>query len=138
MASAALVDAGIDCVDLVSGGVAALVREDEGGDGRGRDGEAAQMVLDPAPSEHDVKAACVVAYLQSRDEITELWMKGDAGVQTETLIDEAVKAANLTRSVLAEAVKESVEIKMSKALETEKVNGELASGKENKDVVMAG
>jgi len=138
VASAALVDAGIDCVDLVSGGVAALVREDEGGDGRGRDGEAAQMVLDPAPSEHDVKAACVVAYLQSRDEITELWMKGDAGVQTETLIDEAVKAANLTRSVLAEAVKESVEIKMSKALETEKVNGELASGKENKDVVMAG
>ena len=61
VASAALVDAGIDCVDLVSGGVAALVKNGEPG--------TEQVVLDPAPVEHNLKAACVVGYLQSRDEI---------------------------------------------------------------------
>ncbi|WPH04763.1 Hypothetical protein R9X50_00765800 [Acrodontium crateriforme] len=103
VASAALMDAGIDCVDMVSGGVAALASDERG--------NGTRIVLDPSPSEHDIKAACVVGYLQSRDEITEMWMKGNAGVQTEALIDEAVKAAVMTRSVLGEAVKESVELK---------------------------
>lgn len=99
VASAALVDAGIDCVDLVSGGVAALV------------GPApTDLVLDPSPAEHEsIRAACVVSYMQTRDEITEIWMKGDAGAESENLIDHAVKAASLTRSVLAEAVKEGAE-----------------------------
>jgi exosome complex component MTR3 len=100
-ASAALVDAGIDCVDLVSGGVAAVA-----GEGKGT------LVLDPCPSEHnDLRAAAVVAHLQSRDELTELWVKGDAGEGFETLIDRAVDAAGLSRSVLAEAVREAAEIK---------------------------
>jgi exosome complex component MTR3 len=102
-ASAALVDAGIDCVDLVSGGVAAVA-----GEGKGT------LVLDPCPSEHnDLRAAAVVAHLQSRDELTELWVKGDAGEGFETLIDRAVDAAGLSRSVLAEAVREAAEVKTS-------------------------
>lgn len=105
VASAALVDAGIDCVDLVSGGVAALVDSDAG---------APQIVLDPSFSEeHAVRAACVVAYLQSRDEVTEMWVKGDVGADVESLVDQAVKAATLTRGVLVEAVKEAVEAKLA-------------------------
>lgn len=100
-ASAALVDAGIDCVDLVSGGVAAVTSEGKG-----------ELVVDPCPSEHnDLRAAAVVAYLQSRDELTELWVKGDAGEGFETLVDRAVEAAGLSRSVLAEAVREAAEFK---------------------------
>lgn len=105
VASAALVDAGIDCVDLVSGGVAALTGPPSAGD--------EGFVLDPCPSEHDIRAACVVGYLQTRDEVTEMWMKGDAGSQAEALIDNAVKAATLTRTVLVEAVKEAMEVKMA-------------------------
>ncbi|KAM0717299.1 hypothetical protein Q7P37_007151 [Cladosporium fusiforme] len=102
-ASAALVDAGIDCVDMVSGGVAALV-------GGGEDGKD-EIVVDPTPAEHDIKAACLVAYLQSRDEITEMWMKGEAGSELEGLIEQAVRSATLTRSVLVDAVKEAAEAK---------------------------
>ncbi|KAK4965874.1 3'-5'-exoribonuclease [Elasticomyces elasticus] len=130
VASAALVDAGIDCVDLVSGGVAAVVHEAGGKDGK--------LVLDPAPFEHDgeIRAACVVGYLQSRDEVTEMWMKGDAGTQAEQLIDEAVKAASLTRAVLAETVKEAAEIKLGKGDESAVPVNE-GKGK-SKDVVMTG
>jgi exosome complex component MTR3 len=99
VASAALIDAGIDCVDMVSGGVAALVRDE---------GSTPTLVLDPSPPEPDVTAACTVAYLQSSDEITELWMKGDAGNNVERLTEHAVRAANMTRSVLAEAVREGL------------------------------
>lgn len=134
VASAALVDAGIDCVDLVSGGVAALVQDSV---------EAkTEVVLDPCPSEHDVKAACVVGYLQSRDEVTEMWMKGDAGAETEMLVDQAVKAASMTRTVLAEAAREAAEPKTDKLVEGDgAINGEAkgAGGKgKGKDVVMTG
>lgn len=135
VASAALVDAGIDCVDMVSGGVAALVLDRPIGKHVGGETE---MVLDPSPSEHEeVRAACVVGYLQSRDEVTELWMKGDAGTQVETLVDEAVKAACLTRSVLAEAVREAVEMKMGKRLDEANGGPKEDKGKK-KDVVMSG
>jgi exosome complex component MTR3 len=129
VASAALVDAGIDCVDLVSGGVAALVRESsEGG---------SAVVLDPSPPEHDILSACVVGYLQSRDEITEVWVKGDAGLQTEVLLDQAVKAATLTRTVLAEAVKEAVALKSGNPAEAANGAPKGSQGK-GKDAVMAG
>lgn len=124
VASAAIADAGIDCVDLVSGGVAALTKQDD-----------ASGVIDPCPSEHDIKAACVVGYLHSRDEITEMWMKGDAGSHPEALIDDAVKAAVLTRSVLAEAVKEATEMKIGKEAGVEQP----ATGKgKTKEVQMTG
>ena len=64
VASAAIADAGIDCVDIVSGGVAAVIR------GQGKNGSTA-LVLDPVPSEHqEILAAAIVAYLPARDEIT--------------------------------------------------------------------
>ncbi|KAI4116100.1 MAG: hypothetical protein LQ338_007762 [Usnochroma carphineum] len=122
VASAAIADAGIDCVDLVSGGVAAIVRQPglrrkgaqsmDDGDG------AADVLLDPCPSEHqDLVAVCVVGYLQSRDEITEVWARGDVGSYMEGLVDRAVEAAVSSRLVLVEALRESVESKLqSKAL----------------------
>lgn len=123
VASAAIADAEIDCVDLVSGGVAAL------------DESAQGLSIDPAPTEHDVKAACVVGYLQSRDEITAMWMKGDSGMQTEALIDGAVRAATLTRTVLAEAVREATAMKLANV--SGNANGTISSSK-GKDVVMTG
>lgn len=103
VASAAIVDAGIDCVDMVAGGVAALVKEGESEE---------ELVLDPSPPEHkDLVAACVVGYLPGRDEITELWMKGDAGDRAEDLVERSVQAALASRLVLEEAVKESAVLK---------------------------
>ena len=116
VASAAISDAGIDCVDLVSGGVAALVREPQFG---------LQLVLDMAPSEHEeVVAACVVGYSQSRDEITELWTKGlidhvdgqaNGRIGFEQMVDNAVEAAMGSRRVLVEAVKEGTEARIKAA-----------------------
>lgn len=70
VASAAIADAGIDCVDTVAGGVAALVSEDEGG-------AEPRIVVDPIVSNHKrILAACCLAYLPTRDEITNMWFKG--------------------------------------------------------------
>jgi exosome complex component MTR3 len=126
VSSAALVDAGIDCVDLISGGVAAIVRNPQQSKSKDEDGNT---VLDPCPAEHaQVVAACVVGYLAERDEITELWLKGDAGVASEELVDKAVEAAVATRSVLVEAVMETAKRKFPALAEAEKVE----------DVEMAG
>ncbi|KAI4144452.1 MAG: hypothetical protein L6R39_004178 [Caloplaca ligustica] len=135
VASAAIADAGIDCVDLVSGGVAAIVRPLQA-PGRRRhveDGEGeARIVLDPSPSEHQSLAAvCVVGYLQSRDEVTEIWLRGDVGgipsVQDspilERVVDQAVEAAMSSRLVLEEALKESVKFKLQKKSSAEAVAG---------------
>ncbi|KAI9813701.1 MAG: 3'-5'-exoribonuclease, partial [Thelocarpon impressellum] len=111
-ASAAIAHAGIDCVDLVSGGVAAITSTSE----------EAQCVLDPSPAEHPkIHAACVVGYLASRDEVTELWLKGDlpaadkapgaSGSGIDDLINHAVQAAMGSGSVLEEAVKEGALLK---------------------------
>ncbi|KAJ0418932.1 3' exoribonuclease family, domain 1-domain-containing protein [Aspergillus carlsbadensis] len=115
-ASAAIADARIDCLDLVSGGVAAVVADEtsEGGI------SAPKLMLDTDPADHrSILSACVVAYMPARDEITELWLKGDiskASVGTadsnlthEALLDGAVDAARGAHSVLAEAVRESGE-----------------------------
>ena len=106
VASAAITDAGIDCVDLVTGGVAAIVRQPAAPE---------QLVLDPCPSDHEeIVAACVIGYLQSRDEVTETWAKGDitassdgtgtAPMGFDTLVDQAVEAAMAARRVLVEAL----------------------------------
>ncbi|KAK8161182.1 3' exoribonuclease family, domain 1-domain-containing protein [Phyllosticta citrichinensis] len=119
VASAAIVDAGIDCVDMVAGGVAAIVRQPRG-DGKNAQGEEEELfVLDPSPTEHrDLVAACVVGYLPARDEVTELWMKGDVGEKGETLVDKAVEAAIITRLVLDEAIKETSALKFPQLLAT--------------------
>lgn len=132
VASAALADAGIDCVDLVTGGVAAVVRQssvrapEAQGNHPTKKAETAtttQVIRDPCPSEHqEIGASCVVAYLQSRDEITEIWAKGEA-LSPEisqgadligfiSLIDQATEAAKAARLVLIQAISESTELKI--------------------------
>ncbi|KAG2416732.1 hypothetical protein HFD88_007948 [Aspergillus terreus] len=109
-ASAAIADARIDCLDLVAGGVAAVVSDaPEGPDA------TPKLVLDTDPAEHwSILSACVVAYMPSRDEITEIWLKGDSSkavlgadgprVGYDALIDGAVDAARGAHTVLAEAI----------------------------------
>lgn len=114
VASAAITDAGIDCVDLVTGGVAAIVRQPAA---------PLQLVLDPCPSDQgEILAACVIGYLQSRDEVTELWAKGNITKSSSTkgttpmgfepLVDSAVEAAIGARRVLVEAIKDSTQAKI--------------------------
>lgn len=115
-AAAAIADARIDCLDLVSGGVAAIVEDDDDQEAQ-KDGKPARrLVLDPDPSEHkNITAACVVACLPGRDEITELWLKGDTslggdrGSGHEVLIDGSVDAARGVHTVLCAAATESGE-----------------------------
>ncbi len=114
---------------MVTGGVSALVTD--------ASSKASMVVLDPSPSEHEVKAASVVAYLQSRDEITEFWTKGSASGKTELLVDHAVRAAVLVRTVLADAVKEGLELKAGSLAESS--NGVPKGGKNaGGDAVMTG
>ncbi|KAJ5367135.1 hypothetical protein N7541_001076 [Penicillium brevicompactum] len=114
-ASAAIADAQIDCLDLVSGGVAALVSDDS----KQSSSSAPRLMLDIDPAEHrSILSACVVAYMPARDEITELWLKGDSSKAAlekgdtrsshEALIDGAVDAARGANTVLSEAVTESI------------------------------
>lgn len=104
VASAAIADAGIDCVDTVSGGVAALVA------GSGSDDTI--VVLDPVPSEHgEIQAACCVAYLPARDEITNLWFKGKLPTSDATsqrlLVSRAVHASKGTCQAISASLNES-------------------------------
>jgi exosome complex component MTR3 len=106
VASAAIVDAGIDCVDVVSGGVAATIKS-------GDEGNDLIIVMDPCPAEHQhIVAACAVGYLAGRDEITEIWMKGDVGVDPDSLIEGATHAAVGSLTVLKEVLLEAVMAKV--------------------------
>ena len=135
VASAAIADAGIDCVDLVVGGVAAVLdtnqkvhekRDEEGAAQSSQDGHV-QIVLDPCPSEHaNLQALCVVGYMPARDEITQIWVNGSIpqpiGVEGTlassqpsfaALMDQAVYAATQVSTVLIEAVNEASIQKMN-------------------------
>ena len=102
-ASAALVEAGVDCLDLVTGGVAAIVSSPNS--------ESPDVVADPSYAEHtQTRASCCVAYLASRDELVELWLKGEIDPNSDAkLLDHAVSAAVGARSVLAEVLRENIE-----------------------------
>ena len=101
VASAAIADAGIDSVDLVAGGAAAIVSNEE-----------TLIVSDPYLFDHSrISGACVVGYLPARDEITEVWALGDFSGQQksqagpsldglEKLIEQAVHTARCSRLVL--------------------------------------
>ena len=96
VATAALVDAKIDCLDLMTGGVAASV-------------EGVKM-LDPAPAEHGkVEAATVVGYLPIRDEVTELWTVTDgAGADAvDSVLDGAIDAAKAVQKLLKDVIVEA-------------------------------
>ncbi|UKZ82171.1 hypothetical protein TrVFT333_009955 [Trichoderma virens FT-333] len=105
VASAAIADAGIDCVDTVSGGVAALVA--------GKDGSETSIVLDPVALEHEsILAACCVAYLPNRDEITNLWFKGrlpsTASYNHQSLVSRAVQASKGTHGLISASLSEVI------------------------------
>ncbi|KAF8541403.1 exoribonuclease [Trichophaea hybrida] len=107
--STAIADAGIECVDLVSAGIAAAVEKESG----------IELVMDPSPLDrYDIKAAVLVGYMAGRDELTLMWTKGDLEIVDETgksgefenVVDKAVGVATQMRAVLNEAVKERVVI----------------------------
>lgn len=105
VASAAITDAGIDCVDVVTGGVAAIARNPDSEDQIGL-----ARLLDPCPAEHkEVVAACAVAYLASRDEITEIWLKGDVGANPDALVEGATHAAVGSLAVVKEVLLEALQ-----------------------------
>lgn len=122
VACAAIVDAGMDCVDLVSGGIAAIIQEPS--HDKEVNSQDYRIVLDPVPLEHScIIASCVVGYLQSRDELTEVWIKGGMPVASPanqidsksimvSLVDSAVRAASASRLVLVAAIEESVDSKI--------------------------
>lgn len=109
VASAALADAGIDCVDTVAGGVGGVVVGDA------TSGGALTIVADPVPAEHGkIVAACCVAYLPNRDEVTNLWLKGDMppsadGALQMQMMDQALHAARQADQVIVAALKEAAE-----------------------------
>ena len=105
VASAAIADAGIDCVDTVAGGVAALVaKEDE---------LTPSIIFDPAVVDYQkVLAACCVAYLPTRDEVTNIWLKGqlpgaDMMIYNNMVERSLIACRNANRVVVA-ALKETV------------------------------
>jgi len=106
VASAALADAGIDRVDTVAGGVAAIVGGTKG------DTKPA-IVMDPIPSEHDdIVAACCVAYLPTREEVTNLWFKGDIPADStlyEEVIQKSLQAARHANRVVVSSLEETLQ-----------------------------
>ncbi|KAJ4342675.1 3'-5'-exoribonuclease [Didymella glomerata] len=130
VASAAITDAGIDCVDMVCGGVAALVRNPDS-----KDEKDLIRILDPCPAEHkNIVAACAVGYLASRDEVTEIWMKGDVGSDPDALIEGATHASVGSLSVVKEVLLESLQAKFQKQIE----NSQGAQKRKAQDVEMTG
>ncbi|KAF2645420.1 hypothetical protein P280DRAFT_475962 [Massarina eburnea CBS 473.64] len=128
VAGAAIVDAGIDCVDMVSGGVAAVVRDN-------KDGKELVRILDPCPAEHqDIVAACAVGYLPSRDEVTEVWVKGDVGEDPDQLIEGATFAALGSVGVMKEVFLESLQGKFEGHISEAKESGK----RKQEDVEMSG
>lgn len=106
VASAAVVDAGIDCVDTATSGVAALVQT--------QDPAKTSIILDPAPPEHaNIIAACCVAYLPNRDEVTNLWIRGcmppDPPNTHCDLIQMAIQASRATSLAISDSLKETME-----------------------------
>lgn len=105
VASAAIADAGIDCVDTVAGGVAALV-SNEGS-------SQPEIVLDPLVAEHKkIHAACCVAYLPTRDEITNVWFKGQLPggdmLIYKSMMERSLEACRSANRVVVQALSETV------------------------------
>jgi exosome complex component MTR3 len=105
VASAAIADAGIDCVDTVAGGVAALVAEDAT--------SPPSIVLDPAVADYyKIYAACCIAYLPSRDEVTNVWFKGQLpgadGMLYNNMVERCLVACRNANRVVVTALKGTI------------------------------
>lgn len=130
VASAAITDAGIDCVDMVCGGVAAIIQNPDS-----KDEQKLLRILDPCPAEHkQVIAACAVGYLASRDEVTEIWMKGDVGSDPDALIEGATHASVGSLAVVKEVLLEALQAKFQGQIES----NEGALKRKVQDVEMTG
>lgn len=145
VASAALAEAGIDCVDLVTGGFSGLVVDSVIQDideirPTATASTKISVVLDPCPSEHDrIVAGCVVGQLSSRDETVELWIKGDPVDDIQTLITQAISAADGSRGVLTEVMKELTDSRVSKDKHSiDSIPSNLKGKGNTNDVEMAG
>ncbi|KAI1437945.1 exoribonuclease [Xylaria sp. CBS 124048] len=105
VASAAIADAGIDCVDTVAGGVAALVAKDAT--------SPPFVVLDPAIGDYSkIFAACCIAYLPTRDEVTNMWFKGQLPgadlVVYNSMVERCLAACRNANRVIVTALKDTV------------------------------
>jgi exosome complex component MTR3 len=105
VASAAIADAGIDCVDTVAGGVAALVAKDAK--------SPPSIVLDPAVADyHKIYAACCIAYLPTRDEVTNMWFKGQLpgadGILYNNMVERCLVACRNANRVVVTALKSTI------------------------------
>lgn len=106
VASAAIADAGIDCLDTVIGGVAALVMNES------RKTEPL-VVIEPFPYKYGtIVAACCVAYSARRDEVTNIWYRGclqPADITTRrALVGRAIMASKGTNMIVASSLVESL------------------------------
>lgn len=104
VASAAIADAGIDCVDTVAGGVAALVAKDAK--------SQPFIVLDPdVAGYHRIFAACCVAYLPIRDEVTNIWFKGQLpgadAMMYSKMVEKSLVACRNANRVLVQSLNET-------------------------------
>ena len=90
---------------FIVGGVAALV-QDAGS-------STPTIVVDPIPSEHEkILAACCIAYLPTRDEVTSLWFRGDLPASDmdlyTQLIEQGILASRNANRVLVDCLRETV------------------------------
>lgn len=107
VASAAIADAGIDCVDTVAGGVAALVAKDAK--------SPPSIVLDPAVGDyHKIYAACCIAYLPTRDEVTNVWFRGQLPgadvMMYNNMVERCLVACRNANCVVVEALKKTANV----------------------------
>ena len=105
VASAAIADAGIECVDTAAGGIAEL--------GAKEARSPPSVVLDPAVADyHKIYAACCIAYLPTRDEVTNIWFKGQlpgADVMLyNNLVERSLVACRNANRVIVTALKQSI------------------------------
>ncbi|ETN41964.1 uncharacterized protein HMPREF1541_03903 [Cyphellophora europaea CBS 101466] len=133
VATAALLDARIDSLDMMTGGVAASVAAP---------GPTTIRVLDPSATEHEsFQAACAVGYLPGRDEVTEVWTTGVTSEKAQSnvsgfdeLLDSAVGAAKAVHAVLNEVIRESAS--RQSEVSSGKIKGKSAMNDEMNDIEM--
>lgn len=106
VASAAIADAGIDCVDTVAGGVAALVIKNETA--------SPEIVVDPIIGHYEkILAACCVAYLPTRDEMTNVWFRGQLPgadmMLYNKMMEKSLAASRSANRVIVKALNETIQ-----------------------------
>ncbi|PHH73356.1 hypothetical protein CDD83_4761 [Cordyceps sp. RAO-2017] len=109
VAAAAIADAGIDCVDTITSGVATLLE-----DGSRRSPGVVLPDL-PASSSSSIMAACCVAFLPTRNEITAIWLRGRMPTEDTSIYQKlavsAVHASQQAKQAIQSCYKDTILIK---------------------------